>query len=220
MKLLLTSGGITNNSISRVLFELAGKPAKDLNLVFIPTAANVEEGDKSWLIDDLNNCKKLGFSSVEITDISAVPREIWKPIFEKADILLFGGGNSFYLMHWLKKTGINDLLPQMLKTKVYMGISAGSMVATKSLSLSSDKKLYYPDSNLGKFKEETALGLVDFLVRPHLNSPHFPNVRVEKLRELAKEIPETIYAIDDDTAIKVVNDKISIISEGEWEKFN
>lgn len=219
MKLLLTSGGITNKSISDALFELAGKPAAELNLVFVPTAANTEEGDKGWLINDLYNCKKLGLSSIEITDISAVPAQIWKPSFEKADILLFGGGNPFYLMHWLKKTGLKEMLPEMLKTKIYVGISAGSMAVTKNLCLSQSKKLYYLEG-VGEFKDETGLGLVDFLVRPHLNSPDFSNVRIETLKELAKEIPETIYAIDDDTAIKVVDDEISVISEGEWKKFN
>ena len=53
MKLLLTSGGITNKSIADALFELVGKKPEDTALVFIPTAANVETGDKSWFINDL-----------------------------------------------------------------------------------------------------------------------------------------------------------------------
>lgn len=181
MKLLLTSSGLTNNSISNALLELAGKPASQLNLVFVPTAANVTENDKGWLIDDLYNCKKLGFSWIYIADISAVPAQIWKPSFEKADILVFGGGNSFYLMHWLKKTGLTEMLPEMLKTKIYVGISAGSMAATKSLCLSQSKELYYLEG-VGEFKDETGLGLVDFLVRPHLNSRIFPMPSMKNLK--------------------------------------
>ena len=46
MKLLLTSGGLTNKSIVKALFDLVGKKPEDTSLVFIPTASNVEMEDK------------------------------------------------------------------------------------------------------------------------------------------------------------------------------
>ena len=58
MKLLLTSSGITNKSIADALFELVGKKPEDTSVVFIPTASNVEVGDKEWFIDDLVALKK------------------------------------------------------------------------------------------------------------------------------------------------------------------
>lgn len=218
MKLLLTSAGFTNKSIANALLELAGKPFDKLKLVFIPTAANVETGDKSWLIDDLYNCKKLGFSEIDIVDISALSEQQWRPRLEAADILMFGGGNTFHLMYWLEKSGLNNILPEMLKTKIYVGISAGSMVTAEKISLSQSEKLYYED--LGQYKNENGLGFVNFQVRPHLNSEWFPKVRVENLQEMAKEITDPIYAIDDNTAVKCEDGKISVISEGEWKKFN
>jgi len=124
MKLLLTSGGLTNNSIKKALRELAGKPFNSLKLAFIPTAANVEDGDKKWFLHDLNNFSKQKFKSFDIVDFSAVPQEVWQPRFEQADILVFGGGNTFHLMYWLRKSGLEDLLPKLLRTKVYVGISA------------------------------------------------------------------------------------------------
>lgn len=218
MKLLLTSSGNTNKPIENSLLELLGKPFKKVKLVFIPTAANAEKGDKSWLVNDMNNFKKLGFASFDTVDISAVPKEIWLPLFEKSDVLVFGGGDTVYLRNWIKKSGLEKTLSELLKTRVYVGISAGSMVTAKNISLSTAGILYY--EKYGKFKNKKGLGLVDFELRPHLNSKWFPKVRLSYLKKLAEEVPYSFYAIDDNTAIKVVNGKASVVSEGEWEKFN
>ena len=218
MKLLLTSAGFTNKTISNALHELAGKPFRNFKLAFVPTAANVEEGEKDWLIDDLNNCMKLGFSLMDIVDISALPKDVWRPRLEEADILLFGGGNTFHLNYWLGKSGLEEMLPEMLKTRIYVGISAGSMVTTTNLALSSTKVLY--SEEIGKQDNYRGLGFVDFHIRPHLNSPHFPKVRVKYLEKTTKKLKEPVYAIDDNTAIKVANGDISVVSEGKWKKFN
>lgn len=218
MKLLLTSSGNTNKSIEKALLELLGKPFKEANLTFIPTSANIEKGDKTWLVNDMNNFRVLGFAVLDVVDISAVPKEIWLPSFETADILVFGGGNVVYLLEWIKKSGLKDYLPKFLKTKVYVGISAGSMVTAKNISLSRSGILYYEQT--GKLKNTRGLGFVDFEIRPHLNSPWFPKVRLEYLEKLATETSNTFYAIDDNTAIKVVDNNVTVISEGEWKKFN
>ncbi len=218
MKLLLTSSGKTNKSIEKELLNLLGKPFSKANLTFIPTAANVDKGDKSWLVDDMNNFRKLDFALFDIIDISAVPKNIWLSSFKKADILVFGGGDVYHLLGWVKKSGLEKVLPELLKTKVYVGISAGSMVTAKNISLSTDGILYYEKT--GGVKNKKGLGLVDFELRPHLNSKWFPKVRLPYLEKLAKKIPYGFYAIDDNTAIKVVDGKTSIVSEGEWKKFN
>lgn len=218
MKLLLTSSGITNKSIENALARLVEKPFKKLNLTFIPTAANVQREDKSWLINDLYNLKKLGFALFEITDISAVPKSIWMPAVEQADILVFGGGQVEYLLHWLKKSGLASLLPKLLQTKTYMGISAGSMVTAKIITLSSAGMLYYEDT--GKYKDCSGLGFVDFEIRPHLNSHWAPNVRVNYLKQLAANISHPIYAIDDKTAVQIMGKEVSVVSEGKWARFH
>ena len=134
-------------------------------------------------------------------------------------LLVFGGGNTKYLRSWIKKSGLEEILPSLLKNKVYVGISAGSMVTAKRVSLPSENILYYEkERDLGETLP--GLGFVDFEIRPHLNSPHFPKVRLDFLEKLAHETKISFYAIDDQTAIKVVDKKISIVSEGEWKKFN
>lgn len=218
MKLLLTSSGNTNKSIENALLELLGKPFNDANLVFIPTAANVEEDISGWLNEDINNFKKLGFAMFDVVDISKENKEEWFPKFEKADILVFGGGNEKYLLEQIKKTGIKDFLKKFIETGVYVGISAGSMSTALELSLNDSGKLYYEDFNHGDKME--GLGFVDFEIRPHLNSSFFPQVRVEVLEDFAPKVDHPVYAIDDNTAVKVVGDKVDVISEGEWQKFN
>ena len=115
MKLLLTSSGLTNKSIADALLSLTGKPAEETTIVFVPTASNIETGDKDWFITDLMNLKKQNFKSIEITDISAVDEDIWRPSFERADVLFFEGGNTYHLMRWLNKTGLTKSLPEFLK---------------------------------------------------------------------------------------------------------
>ena len=220
MKLLLTSGGITNKAIAKAFLDLVGKKAKDTRVAFIPTAANVEQSDKDWLINDLYNLKKLKLKCIDIVDISALPKKIWLPRLKAADVLFFSGGNSFWLAHWLKKSGLAKLLPRLLKTRVYAGISAGSIVTAPSLFLSSrDRKIYY-EKIIGHTASEKGLGFVDFHIRPHFNSPHFPRARAKFLKKLAKEFPEIIYALDDRTAIKVDGKKVKVVGSGKYLVFN
>lgn len=207
-----------NDSIINALSDLIQKPFKQLNLAFIPTASNLEEGDKRWLIDDLKTCERLGFKSIDIVDISALPKEIWQTRLEDADVLLVEGGNTYHLMYWVEKSGLKDLLPELLKTRVYIGISAGSMIPNPSLVLSSSEKRFVEATGI-KMSDQ-GLGLVDFLIEPHINSKYFPEYTFEKVAESAKNIPHTIYAIDDQSAVKVIDREVSVISEGEWKKFN
>ncbi len=218
MKLLLTSGGLTNQTIRGALEELVGKPLDEATLAFIPTAANVEKGDKEWLIKDLSDAKST-FFSVDIVDISAIPKELWLPRLEAANVLLFGGGNTFHLMHWIEKSGLKELLPKLLETRVYVDISAGSIVVCPTLLTSqSDRLLYYEDEAKG-YTNNNGLGFVNFNIRPHLNSPYFPNVQLPLLEKLAQDIKEPLYGIDDETAIMVFDDDVSVVSDGVWKKF-
>lgn len=218
MRLLLTSSGNTNKSIENALSELLGKPFLDANLVFVPTAANVEEDISGWLKTDITNFQKLGFNKFDVIDISKTDREDWLSIFKEADVFVFGGGNEKYLLEWIRKTGIDKELQTLLKSKVYVGISAGSMVTAKNLSLADSGKLYYEDFDRKDHLE--GLGYIPFEIRPHLNSEYFKDVTIPNLEKIAGQIKHPFYAIDDNTAVQVVNSKVTIISEGEWKKFD
>ena len=215
MKLLLTSAGISNPSISKALEDLLGKPINGVKLSFIPTAANVEPGDKSWMIDDLNNFRKAGFE-VDIADISAVSKEIWLPRLKESEVIFLGGGNTFHLMYWIKQSGLQDELPELLKTRVYAGISAGSCVAGPTI-FNSVQNLFDEEYEL---EIKDGLGLVDFQFIPHLNSPYFDKIREENLQEASKDLLEPVYALDDNSALKVTDHNVEIISEGKYLTYN
>jgi len=176
---------------------------------------NVARGSKEWFINDLYNIKKQGCKHIDIVDISALPEKIWRPRLEEADVLFSSGGNSFHLMRWMKESGLKEILPELLKTKVYAGISAGSMVTNPTLELSSkDRKIYY-EENFG-YSSNEALHFVDFYIRPHFKSPDFPQANEEYLKQVAEGIQAVIYAIDDNSALKVVEGQVDIVSEGKY----
>lgn len=216
MKLFLTSAGISNKTITEAFIDLTGLKKDQIKIAFIPTASNVEEGDKGWLIDDYSNLKKLSLGSVDIVDISAVPEKIWKPRLQEANVLFFGGGNTFHLMHWVKKSGLEKLLPKLLKTRVYAGISAGSCIAGHTI-YNSVQNLFGEKYNL---KIEKGLGLVDFQFIPHLNSPYFTKIKEKNLEIASKDLSEPVYALDDNSALLVDGKRLKVVSEGKWRKFN
>lgn len=214
MKLLLTSGGITNKSIANALLELVGKPAEEITVAFIPTAANASDNDKSWFIDDLYRIKQQKYKKIMIVEISALPKNIWQPWLESADVLFFSGGDSTHLMRWVSESGLKELLPELLKTRVWAGISAGSIIVSPSLALSSKEKALFYKEKFG-YEINEGLGFVDFYISPHFNTPNKPDKQKEYLEKVAK-IVFPIYALDDQSALKVIDGKVEVISEGKY----
>ena len=215
MKLFLSSAGLSNKTLINSFENLVGEKGEKVKIAFIPTAANVESGDKDWLISDYTNLKKQNYI-VDIVDISAVEKEIWLPRIQEANVLFLGGGNTFHLMHWVEKSGLKDLLPELLKTKVYAGISAGSCIAGPTI-YNSVQNLFGEKYNL---KVEKGLGLVDFQFIPHLNSKWFPKINEDNLEVASKELKESVYACDDNSVVVINENNIEVISEGKWRKFN
>jgi len=219
MKLLLTSGGFKNQSIVRALQELTTKPFSELKVAFIPTAANLESGDKQdWFIKDLINLKELKFNSIDIVDISALPKEIWLDRLNEVDIIYVEGGNTYHLMYWFNQSGLSKILPELLKTKIYVGVSAGTIITTPSLLNADFEK--QPVLDIKEIAYDNGLSLVEFMVEPHMNSVWFPESNFENLEKRSKDYKYPIYGLDDNSAIKIEDDRIEIVSEGEWKRYN
>lgn len=226
MKLLLTSNGFCNESIKNALREMLDKPVSEATIVFVPAAADPVRGDKTWLVNDMYRAHSMGWKRFEVVHIVALadwPKEMWLSAFEEADVIMFCGGHTEYLSYALQKSGLAELLPNLLNSKVYVGISAGSMIATDTLITSSGALatyLHLPEDESKQvppgFSSDKGLGLVDFLFRPHLDSPLFPLARKDILEKLAVDIRRPIYLVDDETAVRVVDGKADVISEGVW----
>lgn len=217
MKLLLTSGGMKNQSMAKALQDLVLKPFSETNLAFIPTAGDIGSSDKSWLIEDYSEFKSLGFKNFDIVDIAALAPEQFLPRLESADVLVFGGGNVYFLLDWIERRGLNSVLADLLKTRVYVGISAGSIATAKTIR-SSSKKADVPGQE--HHEGDPGLGFVDFHIRPHMNSPKFPQWTEAGVTELAEQIQEPLYGLDDQSALKVVDGKVEIVSEGKILELN
>ena len=217
MKFLLTSAGISNASIEKALFELLDKPASETKVAFVPTAATLVADDKSWLIEDFQYFVKEGFQSIDIVDISAVPRENWEKRFESADLLVFGGGDEQYLTRVMRESGVAEALPELLKSRVYMGISAGSMVVGKLLPGELTKELWPEESFVGN---EEGMSMYDFSIFPHFNSEYFAHLRAPLIESMKDQFPRTVYALDDQSTLKVVGNDIEVVSEGKFLKLD
>ena len=138
MKLLLTSAGVKNTSIHDALVDLLGKPIADSSALCIPTAdygSSYGSPAGVWRFisgqSALPMCE-LGWKSLGVLELTALPSidaERWVPWVREADVLLVKGGDALYLCHWMRQSGLADLLPSLSET-VWVGLSAGSMVMT------------------------------------------------------------------------------------------
>ncbi len=231
MRLLLTSAGITNDGIREALVELLGKPIARSEAICVPTAIYALPGGIGYAwrtLRELGGMGWQGFGVLELTALPSILEEHWVPAVEAADVIIVGGGNTGYLSYWMQESGLAERLPELLKKKVYVGVSAGSMVVTHSLNVNREELektgVYHDDEydeaappNAGSDK---TLKLVDFVVRPHLNADYFPDATLELMERAAARVDVPLYAIDDQTAIKVVGGEVEVVSEGEWKLFN
>jgi dipeptidase E len=215
MNLLLTSAGLTNSQIADELARLAGRPLTELSLLFVPTAANSEGGDKRWIIDNLNDFKKYNFKSIDILDVAAVDRENWQTRCKGVDVICMGGGNEKYLAEVFEKIGMKEFLGTMRKDQVYMGISAGSMVAGQYISDELYALVYPEEASFGAVSAKP-MALYNFCFIPHLNSDFFQHIRKEGLDALKDRFTSDVYSMDDYTAISILENNVNIIGEGNY----
>ena len=230
MKLLLTSNGLSNQSIADALEDLVGKPRSEVRVGFIPTAAFPEDDSpkesRDWLVNDMYRIKQFcGFIDI-ISLADLAPSDIIGRL-ENCDVIFVGGGNTFYLSYWMEKSGLFDALPRLLETRVYAGISAGSMIATASIRTASqaikNPELFYDAEYDELGPKGRSAGkpakLVDFVVRPHYGKVRFPGDPDEVFSSIVKDTGVPLYAIDDQTALKVVDGRVEVITEGTWKLF-
>ena len=217
MKFLLTSAGIRNPSIHHALVETLGKPIAESNALCIPTAMYAMPGGAghAWRFISGREPRcpmcELGWKSLGVLELTALPsidEEQWVPMVQETDALLVNGGDALYLCYWMRQSGLADLLPS-LREAVYVGLSAGSMVMTPNIG--EDFVRWKPPTG-----GDRALGLVDFAMFPHLDHENMPDNSMANAEKWAASVPVPGYAIDDQTAIKVTDGTIEVVSEGHW----
>jgi len=218
VRLLLTSAGVSNTSIRDALVALLGKPIEDSSALCIPTAQYahpwVGPGEAPWRFiagRTEHPMVDLGWKSMgvlELTSLPSIDADRWVPLVRQTDALLVAGGDVLYLCHWMRTSGLADLLPSLHDT-VWVGMSAGSMVMTPDVG--QDFMQWRPPDG-----DETTLGLVDFSICPHLAPDGEPGNSLAEAEAWAAGIAGPAYAIDDQTAITVVDGVAAVVSEGNW----
>jgi dipeptidase E len=221
MKLLLTSAGIKNTSIHDALVDLLGKPIAESDALCIPTASYAHPmagPGRAWnfISGQEPRCPmtELGWKSMGVLELTALPsldEDLWVPLVKETAVLLVNGGDALYLCHWMRQSGLADLMPSLQNT-VWVGLSAGSMVMTPRIG--EDFVQWRPPTG-----DDTTLGIVDFSICPHLAQDGMPGNSMAEAERWAAEIPGPAYAIDDETAIKVVDGTVEVVSEGHWKLF-
>lgn len=216
MRLLLTSAGLTNSSIEHALLDLVWKPFEETNVVFVPTAMSMVRGNKNWFILNLTELQKQWFASLDIVDFAAIDKQFWLPAFQEADVLVFSGGHNLYLQDMMEQHGLLEELENwLLDNKVYVGISAWSIVCAPDWLMSNPKKKADYEATTWK-TFDSSLWLVDFYFRPHYGNDYFPHSMKPYLEDKAKLTDKLIYALDDDGALKIDGDQLEIVSEGDY----
>jgi len=245
MRLLLTSAGIKNTSIHNALVELLGKPIAESSALVIPTAIYPFPGGSVGAYRFISGSAPspmcgLGWKSLGVLELTALPSiddDAWVPTVQETDALLVWGGDPLYLSYWMRQSGLADLLPS-LREIVYVGVSAGSMAATASFGetypdppkgsgealTSEDIVFATPQGDIGRILVTAqGMGLVDFALIPHLDHEDHPDASLANAEQwaarLQAQVPVPTYAIDDQTAIRVVDGAIDVVSEGHWKLF-
>ena len=220
MRFLLTSAGIKNTSISDALVDLLGKPFAECSALCVPTAAygHPLKPGVAWKFisgrEGRTPMCELGWKTLGVLELAALPsigEEQWLPLVQQTDVLLVGGGDALYLSHWMRQSGLADLLPSLPET-VYVGLSAGSMVMTPRIG--EDFVFWRPPAG-----GDEALGIVDFSIFPHVDHEDLPDNSMANAEKWAAGISGPSYAIDDETAIKVTDGGVEVVSEGHWRLF-
>jgi dipeptidase E len=210
MKLLLTSSGIDNHTVARALQQLTGKPADETKIGFVPTAINAEHGSKDWAINQFIKLWRHGYNWIDIIDPSAAGIN-WQERLEACDAIFLSGGNTFHLLDQTRKTGLDKWMNDN-KKKIFIGSSAGSILFAPTIGIAATG---HGDTNYAGIKDITGLEWVDFEI-----APHYENKVTKHIVDYSKIVKNPIYAIDDQTAIKVDGDKIKVVSEGFWKLYN
>jgi dipeptidase E len=227
MKFLLTSGGISNDSIRNALVDLLGKPIAESSALYIPTAlyanpngpvmaARLIRGETNTapFPDGFISLCDVGWKSLGVLELTALPsldEERWLPLVQETDALLVEGGDPLYLCYWMRQSGLADLLPKLGRETVYVGLSAGSMVMAPSIG--EDFVRWKPPTG-----GDRTLGLVDFAMFPHLDNENMPDNSLANAEKWAAGMPVPAYLMDDQTAITVIDGAVEVVSEGHWKR--
>lgn len=209
MKLLLTSTGLTHPEVVGEFLKLIERPVGDVAVGFVPVAARTEseikyiQAAKQELID-------LGTKKIIDINFSAGDEDKLK----QCDVMYVCGGNTFHLLNEIRNKSFDDVITEFIQDgKLYVGVSAGTIVVTPSIEVAQIEPADENDVGLTNF---AGLSVVDFEI-----SPHTPEVvSYENVEKYMQDREIKLYAISDKTALKVEDNSVEVIGEKIFKIYN
>jgi dipeptidase E len=208
MKLLLTSEGLTTPAIIESFEKLCGKKQSEISMGIINEGYVPENGDQRWSIKEMNHVICTVGGTVDLINLLALSKEQIFKRAQKVDVIYVLGGHTDYLMSVFNKSGLSELLPELLKSKIYVGSSAGSMVLCRRVSTIAYQEIYGEEGDYGVKKY---LEFADFALKPHLDSAQFAKNRKENLIKVSASFDGRLFGLRDDQAIEVNGSQINYI---------
>ncbi len=220
--MLLTSNGIRNDTLRSALAGLVGKRFSAARAVFIPTASVAVAGDHGWLIEDLCLVHGLGWREFNILELNGLPEQMVLSRLRRADVIYVEGGNHYHLSNSIIASGLATELADILESKVYVGVSAGSMIFSRNLSERTGEAFGEQEDLriLGGTPPRSPIEMFDWYLKPHMNSASFPNRTQAWFAKAAAKLDFPVYALDDDSAVRVRGGEVDVVSDGEWRLLN
>jgi len=182
------------------------RPASKLKVAFIPTAGNLIV-DNWFVLEDRKKLLELGFSVIDINLEGKIAKELSKEMIE-IDIVFFAGGNTFYLLQEVRKSGFDKIVIEFVNQGgMYIGSSAGTLLAGPTIELAKDIDNQNEAPDLKSFD---ALSLIDFVILPHYDDEDFKE-KIDQNLLKNKNHEYEIVTICDDQAVAVNDDSIKIV---------
>lgn len=153
---------------------------------YVWTAAKAEENYHDWAWIDADMFRAVGWD-VEPVDIEGMDIENIKHVFDDRDFVYVQGGNTFFLLKCIRESGFDKFVSDAVATDklIYMGCSAGSIVAGPSLETAEWLKI---DPDRYGLEDLSALSLVNYAISPH--------VTLDKQKKLASLIKKAGYPVE------------------------
>jgi len=200
MKLLLTSTGLANKSITDKFLELTGKPATGIKIIFVPTASRTEH-ELKYVQKSRQQLLDLGILGKNIKDMNLDKKIAYSEV-RNYDVIYVCGGNSFFLLKKVRESGFDEIIKEFVKNnKLYFGVSAGSLLVCPDISIASPC-----DENDVGITDLTGLNLIDVIV-----SPHYCEKERQLIEDFRKKSKIQVIPLTDNQALLVLNNSQKII---------
>lgn len=223
MRMLLTSGGVVDGPIRDTLVELVGRPLAEARTVAVIDAMLPFPGDKGRMLEDLQQYRSLGWAECDVLSLFGGPRSVIEARLRAADVVFGYGGSNHWLAHAWHATGLAPLLAELVEEKVYVGLSAGSMIFSRLQAATVDALDDHEEVAMLQLESVApAVPLFDWFPLCHLGAPFLPQQTPEWGARGAARLGAPVWFLDDESALLVRDPAAEpeVVSTGRWLRFD